>query len=292
MTLRFPLAGLALILSLPAMAQVPIIQPGPPGQPSRQISAEEASDLAGLKFSAADVRFMLGMISHHRQAMEMSALVDSRSNREAVEALARRISLSQEDEIDMMAGWLEDRDIEPPAAAAHHDADFDLMPGMLGSGGNGAARSRRRISNSIRCSCNFMIDHHEGALVMVENLLDQPGSAQDSELYRFTTDVNFRPNQRDRAHDYHAVRLLARPACGADSRIPGRRRSRAEHGAWSRHCRSRKAFSILPTPAVCPIARAADEETLAPDPDAQDDAEPEEPVSGSGQPARTCRKRR
>ena len=115
MSLRFLFATLMLAVSASALAQVPIIQPGPPGQPSRQISAEEASNLAGLRYSEADIRFMQGMISHHRQAMEMSALVDARSNREAVEALAERISLSQEDEIDMMSGWLEERDIAAPA---------------------------------------------------------------------------------------------------------------------------------------------------------------------------------
>ena len=188
MTFRFLFAALTLAVSVPAIAQVPIIQPGLPGQPSRQISAEEASDLAGLQFSEADVRFMQGMISHHRQAMEMSVLVDDRSNREAVEALAERISLSQEDEISMMAGWLEDRGFEAPAADAHHDPDYMLMPGMLSPEEMEQLEAAEGFEFD-SLFLNFMIDHHEGALVMVENLLDQPGSAQDSELYRFTTDV-------------------------------------------------------------------------------------------------------
>ena len=188
MTFRFLFAALTLAVSVPAIAQVPIIQPGLPGQPSRQISAEEASDLAGLQFSEADVRFMQGMISHHRQAMEMSVLVDDRSNREAVEALAERISLSQEDEVSMMAGWLEDRGFEAPAADAHHDPDYMLMPGMLSPEEMEQLEAAEGFEFD-SLFLNFMIDHHEGALVMVENLLDQPGSAQDSELYRFTTDV-------------------------------------------------------------------------------------------------------
>ncbi|MXY90347.1 MAG: DUF305 domain-containing protein [Gammaproteobacteria bacterium] len=188
MTFRFLFAALTLAVSVPAIAQVPIIQPGLPGQPSRQISAEEASDLAGLQFSEADVRFMQGMISHHRQAMEMSVLVDDRSNREAVEALAERISLSQEDEISMMAGWLEDRGLDAPAADAHHDPDYMLMPGMLSPEEMEQLEAAEGFEFD-SLFLNFMIDHHEGALVMVENLLDQPGSAQDSELYRFTTDV-------------------------------------------------------------------------------------------------------
>jgi uncharacterized protein (DUF305 family) len=92
----------ALILSFHAGAQVPIIQPGAPGQPSRQITAQEASDLAGIQFSDGDVKFMQGMISHHSQALDMSILVDGRTNRDTMKLIARRISLSQEDEIDMM----------------------------------------------------------------------------------------------------------------------------------------------------------------------------------------------
>jgi hypothetical protein len=118
-------------LFIQSQAQVPIIQPGLPGQPGRIISAEEAADLAGIQYSAGDVMFLQGMISHHAQAMEMSALVDSRTDREPMRLLAKRISISQEDEISMMQDWLAERDLEAPDAEAHHTADFDLMPGML-----------------------------------------------------------------------------------------------------------------------------------------------------------------
>ena len=63
------------------------------------MTAEEAADLAGIQYSAGDVMFLQGMISHHAQAMEMSALVDSRSNRDTMSLMAERISLSQDDEI-------------------------------------------------------------------------------------------------------------------------------------------------------------------------------------------------
>ena len=93
---------LTLIMSSQLFAQAPIIQPGPPGAPGRVISAQEAADLAGIQYSAGDVMFLQGMIPHHAQAMEMSALVEARTNREPVRLLAQRISLSQEDEISMM----------------------------------------------------------------------------------------------------------------------------------------------------------------------------------------------
>ena len=171
------------------IAQAPIIQPGAPGQPSRLISAEEASNLASLQYSDADVKFMQGMIAHHAQAVEMGALVEGRTNREAITAIAQRIAISQEDEIAMMQGWLEERGQPVPSEHAHHEmGEDDLMPGMLMP----ADFERLRQASGPEFDELFlqlMIAHHKGAIEMVENLLDQPGSAQDSVLYEFTTDV-------------------------------------------------------------------------------------------------------
>ena len=89
----------------------PIVQPGAPGAPSRTISAEDASNLAGLQYSEADVRFMQGMISHHAQALDMTELLVSRSDSEAMQQLGKRIELSQEDEIQMMQEWLRERSL-------------------------------------------------------------------------------------------------------------------------------------------------------------------------------------
>lgn len=178
-----------LVLSATVYAQAPIIQPGAPGQPSRLISAEEASDLANLSFTDADVKFMQGMISHHAQAVEMGALVEERTNREALIAMAQRISISQEDEMSMMRGWLEDRGLDVPDEHAHHSmGEDDLMPGML-SPEDFAQLTAAEGPQFDSLFLQFMIDHHEGALEMVETLLDQPGSAQDSVIYEFTTDV-------------------------------------------------------------------------------------------------------
>ena len=71
-------------------AQPPIVQPGAHGEPSRLISGTEASDLAGIRFTDADVKFMQGMISHHAQAIEMTQLLASRSGRDLMQRLARR----------------------------------------------------------------------------------------------------------------------------------------------------------------------------------------------------------
>lgn len=188
-TQRFSLLLIGtLLLGSTAVAQVPIVQPGAPGQPSRVISAEEASNLNSIQYVEADVKFMQGMIAHHNQAVEMAALVPGRSNREAIRVMALRIALSQEDEIKMMEGWLEDRGLPPTPPGAHLDHEGHLMPGMLNeeemdslAAADGAAFDTRFLE--------LMIKHHNGALSMVDNLLDQQGSAQDSLLFTFTSDV-------------------------------------------------------------------------------------------------------
>src|SRR5204862_4346145 len=84
----------------------PIVQPGAPGQPSRVISAEKASDLSQVEYTGADIKFMQGMIGHHAQALEMVQLLKTHSASDDMKKLALRIELSQDDEIKMMQGWL------------------------------------------------------------------------------------------------------------------------------------------------------------------------------------------
>ena len=171
-----------------ALGQVPIIQPGAPGEPGRRISVEEATDLAGIQFSAADVQFMQGMITHHAQALEMTVLVDERTTRETIRLLSQRIALSQEDEITMMQDWLQSRDLEVPDLAAHHDHDAGLMPGMA------SPEQMQALASAVgpefdSLFLELMIEHHRGALTMVDGLLEQRGAAQDSVLYEFTADI-------------------------------------------------------------------------------------------------------
>ena len=171
-----------------AVGQVPIIQPGAPGQQSRLITVEEASALAGMEYSLGDIQFLQGMIPHHAQAKEMSALAESRTNNEAILAVAARITLSQDDEIAMMQDWLGDRGLEVTAEDAHHQSGFMRMAGML-TDEEMAALAAARGSEFDRLYLEKMIQHHQGALDMVEDLLDQRGSVQDPLLYEFTSDV-------------------------------------------------------------------------------------------------------
>jgi len=166
-----------------------IVQPGAPGQATRVISAERAADLSEVRYTAADVQFMQGMIGHHAQALEMTALLRSRTRSEDMKKLAERIEVSQEDEIRMMREWLGERGQKQPDPHAHHAAGARLMPGML------TPQEMARLAAAEgpafdRLFLEYMIKHHEGALTMVKELFATPGAGQESEIFAFASDVD------------------------------------------------------------------------------------------------------
>jgi uncharacterized protein (DUF305 family) len=170
----------------------PIVQPGVPGAEARVIDADAAADVTGIRHTPADVRFMQGMIAHHAQALEMTALLPTRTSREEMRLLARRIDISQSDEIGMMQQWLRVRGEAVPSTHGHathgSGAHGDLMPGML------TAEEMSRLAAATgaefdRLFLEFMIKHHAGALTMVEELFAQPGAGQESEIFAFASDV-------------------------------------------------------------------------------------------------------
>ncbi len=97
----------------------PIIQPGTPGEPGRELSAEEAIKVAKTSYSPADVTFMQDMIPHHNQAVQMAELVADRTNRPELVDVAGRINASQADEIAFMQQWLSSRGEGVPDPTAH-----------------------------------------------------------------------------------------------------------------------------------------------------------------------------
>jgi uncharacterized protein (DUF305 family) len=182
------LAWLAVALASPAAAQRPrLVQPGAPGEPSREITAAEAADTSGVRHRAADVRFMQGMIGHHAQALEMVALVAQRTANDDLRRLALRIEVSQKDEMQMMREWLERRHEPQPDPHAHHQA-HGRMPGML------TAEQMSRLAAARgpafdRLFLEGMIAHHQGALTMVKELFATPGAGQEPEMFDFASDV-------------------------------------------------------------------------------------------------------
>ncbi len=167
----------------------PIVQPGAPGEANRVITADEAVDLSRVQHTAADVRFMQGMISHHAQALEMAALLPSRTSRGDMRMLAQRIEVSQEDEINMMGSWLEVRGQEVTGIDAHHAHGATLMPGMLTPEEMGRLEAATGLDFD-RLFLELMIKHHAGALTMVEELFSNPGAGQDTEIFAFASDVD------------------------------------------------------------------------------------------------------
>ena len=167
---------------------VPIVQPGAPGQPSQTIDANTAVDLSRVRFTSADVEFMQGMISHHAQAIEMTDLLKTRSERPEMRRLAERIDLSQADEIKMMQEWLVARGQIAPEQFAHHHEHM-MMPGML-TDEQMQQLAAARGAEFDRLFLQGMIAHHQGALTMVAELMKQPGAAQESEVFGFIADVD------------------------------------------------------------------------------------------------------
>jgi uncharacterized protein (DUF305 family) len=134
------------------------------------------------------VRFMQGMIGHHAQALEMTALLPSRTSRDDMRLFARRIEISQADEIAMMQDWLRSRGQQVPDAHAHHGHGA-LMPGML------TPAEMQRLADAKgdefdRLFLELMIKHHEGALTMVTALFATPAAGQEVEIFAFASDVD------------------------------------------------------------------------------------------------------
>ncbi|MEX2497136.1 MAG: DUF305 domain-containing protein [Woeseia sp.] len=173
-----------------AMAEeAPIVQPGAPGESSRTLSSEEAVKIANTSYSPADARFMQDMIPHHHQAMQMAALVPDRTNRPELIDLAGRISASQGDEIAFMKNWLRERGERVPEPSAHEAMHTGHVMAGMATAEQMAELARSNGAEFDQLFLELMIAHHEGAVRMVEDLLEQPGSAYDTVLFEFTTEV-------------------------------------------------------------------------------------------------------
>ena len=166
-----------------------LIQPGRPGEPGTVITPETSARSAALPHTAGDTRFMQGMIGHHQQALEMAALVYQNSQSDEMKLLAKRIEVSQIDEINMMKDWLNARRETLPDAHAHHAGDHALMPGMLTQAEMKRLASAKAIEFD-RLFLEGMIKHHIGALTMVKELFETPGAGQDAEIFAFASDVD------------------------------------------------------------------------------------------------------
>ncbi len=188
----------------PEIGKTPIVQPGAPGQSSKALSPESAY-VPPRAPTEADTSFMQGMIMHHSQAVEMTELLRTRTHNQELQALGKRISISQTDEMKYMGQWLEDRGKPVSTGHGHMDhmagmkgmgamdhmqmGSMALMPGML-TPQQMQALAKATGKSFDRLFLTGMIQHHTGALVMVEDLFNTPGAGQDNVLFDFATDVD------------------------------------------------------------------------------------------------------
>jgi uncharacterized protein (DUF305 family) len=189
---RAAFAALLLSTSGVAYAQtVQIVQPGAPGQASKTLTADQATKLAQASYTASDVAFMQHMIVHHQQAVEMAVLVKDRTNTADLLSIAGRIESSQADEIAFMKAWLSERGepVEDPMMKGHGEHMHHMMKGMATPDQMKALAAAKGVEFD-RQFLTLMIAHHEGAVDMVEKLLDEDGTAADPVLYQFVGDID------------------------------------------------------------------------------------------------------
>jgi len=197
------IALLALSLTLSISAQSDprppvVVQPGAPGQPTKILPSTTTAKLP--PSSKKDIEFMQGMIMHHAQAVEMVALMESRTDNKELRLFGARISHSQAEEIKFMERWLTARgqptEMKMSGMSGMQDMpgmDMSkhqmLMPGMLTAKQMAALRNAKGKEFD-QLFLRGMIQHHGGALTMVKELFDTAGAGQDAELFSFTTDVD------------------------------------------------------------------------------------------------------
>jgi uncharacterized protein (DUF305 family) len=177
-----------------AAQQAPsVVQPGAPGQPSKQLPVDTHGTLPAP--SADDIAFMQGMIMHHGQAVEMTAMIPSHTTNPQVRLLGEKIRSSQTDEMNFMKRWLIARG-QATSMAMPGMPEMDMsgapmkpMPGMLTAQQMDALKAAHGAAFD-HLFLTGMMQHHNGALVMVKDLFASPGAGQDADLFNFATDAD------------------------------------------------------------------------------------------------------
>jgi len=189
------LPGLFVALAALAMCRTAAAQQSAVAPPRLSPAAQAAADSGRPPWSDADVHFMSGMIGHHAQAVVMAGWAPSHGASASLRALCERIVVAQNDEIVVMQRWLRDRHLTVPAADARGmampgmESHMMLMPGML-TPEQMARLDAARGTEFDRLFLAGMIQHHQGALTMVDELFGSNGAAQDDFVYKFASDVH------------------------------------------------------------------------------------------------------
>ena len=140
---------------------------------------------AGARYTVADVEFMQGMIAHHAQAIHMSRMAEAHKANPRVLRLAMKIDQSQVAEIVIMQDWLRSNGQVAPDTSSWRTMK---MAGML------TEEQLRELDKATgvefdRAFLALMIQHHEGAIKMVDDLFAVPRAGQDVDVNVFANDV-------------------------------------------------------------------------------------------------------
>lgn len=166
-------------------------------QSSHPLSGVEQARLDSLRrpYTAADIEFMSGMISHHAQAVKMAGWAESHGASKALQVFCGRIAMAQTAEIGLMSSWLSDRNQPVPEPDPHGmkmnmggATHYMMMPGMLTDEQMAQLDAARGVEFD-RLFLTFMIQHHKGAITMVDTLFNTPGAGQDEIVFKFANDV-------------------------------------------------------------------------------------------------------
>jgi len=211
----------------PVSAPAPtVVQPGAPGEASRVVDARNVDELDMPGWTEADAEFMAGMIHHHAQALQMTALIDERSRNPGVSQMGLRMEISQRDEIRLMRDWLLARGLEAVDVVLEEGPSQGMMKGMadhaamghaMGGGMDGglmempgmlSPEQMQRLRESEgdtfdQLFLEYMIQHHTGAITMVEKLMSTPGAAQESMVNQFAVDID-----SDQSAEIDRMRML------------------------------------------------------------------------------------
>ncbi len=171
-------------LAIPSAAQTPLS------------GVEQArQDSIRRPYTRADIDFMSGMIGHHAQAVKMAGWAPSHDASKSLQIYCGRIAMGQSAEIGLMQAWLRDRNQPVPEADPRGMkmemggmTHYMVMPGMLTDSQMAQLDSARGVEFD-RLFLIFMIQHHQGAIDMVDTLFNTPGAGQDEIVFKFANDV-------------------------------------------------------------------------------------------------------
>ena len=187
-------AVLVMVAALAGCGTTPA--PATPAPRASSSAATATPATSGRPITAADIHFMTGMIGHHAQAVMIAGWAASHGASSSIQTLAGRIIVSQNDEIRFMQNWLRDQGQPVPAVDTAHAhmampgmGHGEMMPGMLTTE-QLAQLDAARGKEFDRLFLTFMMQHHRGAITMVNQLIESPGAAQDDLVFKFISDVN------------------------------------------------------------------------------------------------------